>query len=157
MRPVAGSAGGDETVTRKGFLEIVLRMSAAGLAVAAIYPVSRYIMPPESGEASVSSVVLSLKPTDLAPGTGQIFKFGTRPGIIIRTPEGQIRAFSAICTHLSCTVQFREDIGHIWCACHNGHFDLNGRNIAGPPPAPLTPFEVKVRGDQILVSRGAVT
>jgi Rieske Fe-S protein len=150
------NAPGDGALSRKNFLGMMLVAGAGGLTVAAVYPVSRYLVPPASGEASVSSIVLSLKPADLAPGTGQIFKFGTRPGIIIRTPEGDIRAFSAICTHLSCTVQYREDLGHIWCACHNGHFDLNGRNIAGPPPAPLPAYEVKVRGDQILVTRGTV-
>ena len=144
---------GGQSVSRRSFLDLLLGAGAGGLSLAAIYPVSRYLVPPESGEASVSSVVLSLKPGDIAPGTGQIFKFGTKPGIIIRTPDGQIRAFSAICTHLSCTVQYREDLNHIWCACHNGHFDLNGRNIAGPPPAPLAMYDVKIRGDQILVSR----
>jgi Rieske Fe-S protein len=144
-------------MSRRGFLDVVLAAGAGGLSLAAVYPVSRYIFPPAGGEASVSSVVLSLKPADIAPGTGQIFKFGTRPGIIIRTAEGQLRAFSAICTHLSCTVQFREDLQHIWCACHNGHFDLNGRNIAGPPPSPLQAFEVKVRGEQIMVNRGSGT
>ena len=62
-------------------------------------------------------------------------------------------AFSAICTHLDCTVQFREDLSRIWCACHNGHFDLTGRNVEGPPPRPLDAFEVNVRGDEIVVSR----
>jgi Rieske Fe-S protein len=52
-------------------------------------------------------------------------------------------------------VQYRSDIGHIWCACHNGHFDLNGINIEGPPPSPLESYAVNVRGDQIVVSRGA--
>jgi Rieske Fe-S protein len=149
------SETGHELVSRRGFLDVMLAAGAGGLALAAVYPVSRYIFPPDSGEASVSSVMLSLKPADIPAGTGQIFKFGTRPGIIIRTADGQLRAFSAICTHLSCTVQFREDLQHIWCACHNGHFDLNGRNIAGPPPAPLTPYQVKVRGEQIMVSIGS--
>ena len=148
------NADSRDPITRRGFLDAMLAAGAGGLTLAAIYPVSRYIFPPEGGEASVSSVVLSLKPADIAAGTGQIFKFGTKPGIIIRTAEGELRAFSAICTHLSCTVQYREDLQHIWCACHNGHYDLNGRNIAGPPPAPLPPFDVKVRGEQILVSRG---
>ena len=49
--------------------------------------------------------------------------------------------------------QYRDDIGHIWCACHNGHFDLNGRNIAGPPPEPLEAFDVAVRGNDIVVRR----
>lgn len=145
----------DDALTRRGFLDKLLAVGAGGLSLAAVYPMSRYIFPPASGEASVSSVVLSLKPTDIAAGTGQIFKFGTRPGIIIRTAAGELRAFSAICTHLSCTVQYREDIQHIWCACHNGHYDLNGRNISGPPPSPLAVYDVKVRGDQVMVSLGS--
>jgi Rieske Fe-S protein len=70
----------------------------------------------------------------------------------LKTPGGELRAFSARCTHLDCTVQYREDLNHIWCACHNGHFDLAGRNIAGPPPTPLERFDVNVRGSQIVVS-----
>jgi Rieske Fe-S protein len=50
-------------------------------------------------------------------------------------------------------VQYRSDINHIWCACHNGHFDLNGKNIEGPPPKPLEEYVVNVRGDQIVVSK----
>ena len=72
--------------------------------------------------------------------------------VLIKTPSGELRAFSAVCTHLSCTVQFRPDIENIWCACHNGHYDLNGRNISGPPPRPLDSYNVNVRGDQIIVS-----
>jgi Rieske Fe-S protein len=88
------------------------------------------------------------------PNSGRIFKFGNRPGILVRTPAGELRGFSAVCTHLNCTVQYRPDLGHIWCACHNGHFDLNGKNIAGPPPRPLEALVVNVRGQQIVVSKG---
>ncbi|MBI4391409.1 MAG: Rieske (2Fe-2S) protein, partial [candidate division NC10 bacterium] len=72
-----------------------------------------------------------------------------------RTPAGELRAFSAVCTHLNCTVQYRPDLSHIWCACHNGHFDLTGKNIAGPPPRPLETFVVNARGNQIVVSKSA--
>lgn len=75
--------------------------------------------------------------------------------MVLRTDTGDLRAFSATCTHLDCTVQYREDLAHIWCACHNGHYDLNGRNIEGPPPEPLATFDVDVRDDEILVSRRA--
>ena len=111
--------------------------------------------PPESAEASANSAVLALNPLDIPPNSGHIFKFGSKPGILVRTPEGELRAFSARCTHLDCTVQYRDDVKHIWCACHNGHSDLNGRNIAGPPPTPLESFDVNVRGTQIVVSRKA--
>jgi Rieske Fe-S protein len=55
---------------------------------------------------------------------------------------------------LQCTVQYRDDLHHVWCACHNGHYDLNGKNISGPPPRPLEQYAVNVRGDEIFVSKG---
>jgi cytochrome b6-f complex iron-sulfur subunit len=41
----------------------------------------------------------------------------------------------------------------IWCACHNGVYDLSGKNVSGPPPRPLEAYDVHVRGDEIYVSR----
>jgi Rieske Fe-S protein len=67
--------------------------------------------------------------------------------------DGQYRALSATCTHLSCTVQYRGDLRQVWCACHNGMYDLAGRNLSGPPPRPLEQYDVHVRGDEIIVSR----
>jgi Rieske Fe-S protein len=112
------------------------------------------LIPPRVEESTARGVTLSLKPADIKPNSGQIFRFGSQPGILVRTPAGELRAFSAVCTHLSCIVQYRADIGHLWCACHNGHFDLNGKNIAGPPPKPLEQYVVNTRGEQIFVGKG---
>lgn len=138
---------------RSRFLNLLLGTGATGLAAAILYPAGRYIIPPASAESATNSVVLSLTASDVPPNSGQIFKFGNKPGILVRTPTGELRAFSAVCTHLDCTVQYRDDVSHIWCACHNGHFDLAGRNISGPPPSPLVQFEVHERGDAIVVTR----
>jgi cytochrome b6 len=91
-------------------------------------------VPPAAGESAAASVTLPFGPEDVAPNSAEISRFGSRPGILVRTATGEFRAFSAACTHLGCIVQYRGDIGHIWCACHNGHFDLNGQQIEGPPP-----------------------
>jgi len=133
----------------------LLSTSVGGLVLAVLYPAGRYIVPPAAGESAASSVTLPMGPNDLVPNSAEIFKFGSRPGLLVKTTSGELRAFSATCTHLGCIVQYRDDIEHIWCACHNGHFDLNGINIQGPPPAPLETFTVNVRGDQIIVSRRA--
>jgi Rieske Fe-S protein len=130
-----------------------LATSLGAFLVAVLYPVSRYLVPPQVGESTAGTVTLPIKASDVKPNTGQIFKFGSRPGILLRSAAGELRAFSAVCTHLNCTVQYRGDLGHIWCACHNGHFDLNGKNIEGPPPRPLDAFVVNVRGDQVVVSK----
>ncbi|MEE9551339.1 MAG: ubiquinol-cytochrome c reductase iron-sulfur subunit [Candidatus Binatia bacterium] len=145
----------DREVTRRGFINWVLGTSAGAFLLSVLYPVSRYLIPPKVEESMARAVTLSIKSGDVKVNTGEIFKFGNRPAILIRTPAGELRAFSAVCTHLACIVQYRPDLHHVWCACHNGHFDLNGQNIVGPPPRPLEQYVVNVRGDQVVVSKGA--
>jgi cytochrome b6-f complex iron-sulfur subunit len=142
-------------VSRRGFINWFLGTSAGAFMLSVFYPVSRYLIPPKVEESMARAVTLSIKPGDVKVNTGEIFKFGNQPAILVRTPGGELRAFSAVCTHLACIVQFRPDVSHVWCACHNGHFDLNGQNIVGPPPRPLERYVVNVRGDQIVVSKGA--
>ena len=143
----------DRETGRRGFVNWMLGTSVGAFLIAVLYPVGRYLVPPTVGESTAASVTLPIKPRDVKPNTGQIFKFGSRPAILVRTSAGDLKALSAVCTHLNCTVQYRPDLSHIWCACHNGHFDLNGQNISGPPPRPLDAFVVNVRGNQIVVSK----
>lgn len=141
--------------SRRRFVDWLVGTTLGGLLASVFYPVVRYVTPPPRAEAVSTAVTLDLDPDMLSPNSGRIFKFGQEPGILIRTPGGELRAFSAICTHLACTVQYREDLGHVWCACHNGHYDLNGVNIAGPPPRPLPKYDVRLTGSGIHVSKGA--
>ncbi len=152
-----GRAPSPRTLARRSVLNWFLGTTVGAFLVSVLYPVGRYLVPPRVAESTAATVTLDLKPGDVKPNSGRIFKFGAKPGILIRTPSGDLRAFSAVCTHLACTVQYREDFEHIWCACHNGHYDLNGKNIAGPPPRPLERFVVNARADTIVVSRSAPT
>lgn len=117
-----------------------------------LYPVLRYLVPPPVAELGGDQVV-ACKNGELKPNSYKIFRFGSRPGLLIRNSDGSYRALSATCTHLGCIVQYRDDLQEIWCACHNGLYDLNGRNISGPPPRPLEAYEVHLQGDEVLVSR----
>jgi cytochrome b6-f complex iron-sulfur subunit len=146
-----GTVGNE--IERRKFLNWFLGTSVGAFLIAIFYPVSRYLIPPKVEESTARSVMLSIKPAEVKPNSGEIFRFGNQPAILIRTPAGELRAFSAICTHLSCIVQYRSDLSEIWCACHNGHYDLNGKNISGPPPKPLEEYAVNLRGDQIVVSK----
>jgi len=141
-------------VSRRGFFEWALGTGIVALAGAAIYPLVRFVIPPKVPEAKASSAVAA-KVGELAVNTGKIFRFGKDPALLIMTSDGKYRAFSAICTHLDCTVQYRKDFGVIWCACHNGKYDLNGRNISGPPPRPLDELRVVIQGNDILISKKA--
>ena len=143
-----------QPITRRNFLQVLLDGGVFALLAATIYPIARYLIPPKGVESSVSSVVAA-KVGELPPNSAKIFRFGNRPGILIHTPQGESKAFSAICTHLDCTVQYDKEASIIWCACHNGKYDLNGQVISGPPPRPLDPYRVNVQGDDVVVSKRA--
>ena len=141
---------------RRGFLDALLAVGFVSTAIAIVYPVSRFLIPPPSGEPATASADAG-RAAALKPNSARIFKFGSRPGIVVRTAEGEVRAFSAVCTHLECTVQFKSDTAQLWCACHNGTYDLGGNVVSGPPPRALEQFVVNLRGEpgdeQIVVSR----
>jgi Rieske Fe-S protein len=142
----------EKKIDRRTFLDYLLGIGIFATIASAIYPIFKFVFPPKQAEAVQSNVVAG-KVGELSPNSGKVFKFGDEPGILINTPNGELRAFSAVCTHLDCTVQYRSEFKHIWCACHNGHFDLMGKNISGPPPIPLEQYEVSIRNDEIIVSK----
>jgi cytochrome b6-f complex iron-sulfur subunit len=115
---------------RRAFLDALLAVGFVSTAVAIAYPVSRFLIPPTSGEPATARAGAG-KAATLKLNTGRIFKFG-RPGIVVRTADGDVRSFSAVCTHLDCTVQFKADTSQLWCACHNGTYDLGGNVVSGP-------------------------
>jgi Rieske Fe-S protein len=146
-----------EKVPRRDALNYLLGAGIAALGAGTIYPIIRYIIPPSEPGAETSSVSAA-KVGELKPNEGKIFKFGDKPGILILKAGGDPSsalsyiAFTAVCTHLGCTVQYRPDLKNIWCACHNGHYDLNGRVLSGPPPTSLTQYTVAIKGEEIFVS-----
>lgn len=116
------------------------------------YPVIRFLNPPHISEAAVDEVVAG-KVQELKPNSGKIVKFGNKPALLVRVSETEWKAFSAVCSHLNCTVQYQESSRQIWCACHNGTYDMSGRVVSGPPPKPLEEFAVRVRGEEVVISR----
>lgn len=138
---------------RRRFLDSLLGAGFVSTVVAMAYPVWRFLIPPASGEPVTQSVVAA-QASQVKPNSGLLFKFGSRPGLLIRTQEGELQAFNAVCTHLDCTVQYKADTSQIWCACHNGLYDLSGNVVSGPPPRPLERLVVNQRGEDVVVSRG---
>jgi len=137
---------------RRKFLNIFLGGSLFGTVAAFLYPIVRFLIPPKRVQVGLNRVVAA-RVGELAPNSSKIFKFGNSPGILINTQEGELKAFSAVCTHLTCNVVFEGDTGSLLCPCHNGRFDLSGNVISGPPPSPLESYEVEISGDEIIVSK----
>ena len=139
-------------INRRNFLNIFLGTGFLGWLGSIFYPLISYLIPPKVSEAKVQSVKAGIA-ADFPSNSGKIIKFGRKPVILIKTKENTFVALSATCTHLDCIVQYRSDTKQILCACHNGIYDLKGRNISGPPPRPLTEFNVNILNEEIIVSK----
>jgi len=139
-------------VTRRRLLDWFLGTSLGAMCISVVYPVLRYLTPPDLPEAPTKRA-LAAREGELKPNEARVFRFGPRPALLVRNPDGSYRAFDATCTHLSCTVQYRGDLKQIWCACHNGFYDMNGKNVGGPPPRPLEEYRVDLANGEIVVSR----
>jgi Rieske Fe-S protein len=142
----------NDTQKRRRFLETFFGASVAASLASFLYPVLRYMIPSSTTEPS-SGTALAAHVGELKPNSGKIFRFGNRPALLILTPDGTYRAMSAVCTHLGCTVQYRSDLHLVWCACHNGMYSVDGRNISGPPPRPLETYQVVMQGNDIYARR----
>jgi Rieske Fe-S protein len=131
--------------SRRGFLTWFLGTSVGALLVAVVYPVWHFINPPRIPEAATSQVDAGGTRDPEFQETGfKIIQFGVEPVIVVKVSDDDFRAFAATCTHLDCIVEFQKDEQRIWCNCHNGHYDLTGRNVGGPPPRPLAAYQVNV-------------
>ena len=96
------------------------------------------------------AVPVSFPLAELPVGGTRTITYGGVPVQVLRTPES-LRAFSLICTHLGCIVQWQSDNKEFYCPCHDGRFDEFGDVLAGPPPIPLEQFPVQMEGDTVTV------
>lgn len=141
-----------EQLPRRRFLDLLLSGQFLALAAAILYPIARYLFPAASSVAD--PVEIRFGPaSELSPNSARIVKMGSKPVLVLRTSDGQVRALLATCTHLNCTVQFRKEQGDVYCACHDGRYDLTGKNVGGPPPRPLQALVTEVRDGDLYVKR----
>ena len=138
--------------SRKKFIDIFLGGSLLAWLGSILYPVASYLVPPKAASSNVNTVKAG-KVNDFEPNSGKIIKFGRKPVLLVRKENGEFKALSAVCTHLDCIVQYKNDSKRIYCACHNGLYDLNGQNVSGPPPRPLTEYDVNIVKDEVIISK----
>lgn len=142
-------ASGATHPSRRSVVSWFLGTAAGALFASVAYPILRFVNPPDVPEATTHQVEAGqVNDPEFLDRGFKIVRFGVEPVIVIKAGENDFRAFSATCTHLDCIVEFRPGVHKIWCNCHDGQYDLDGRNIAGPPPRPLERYTVhQVDGD----------
>lgn len=120
-----------------------------------LYPIYRYLAPgmaKDPFDAEGKAPIEGVRADDVArPGQGRNAGFAGGGIVVFRAPDGELRALSSKCTHAGCNVQFQGDSIH--CHCHGGVYDLEGKNVSGPPPKPLIRFHVVERDGMLYVFR----
>lgn len=138
------------TTSRRHFLDVLLGATFLGWLVSIAYPIIRYLKPlPQTGATGPTRLTrdeaskLEQNKFVIVPVSGQ--------RVIVLQGGDQLHAFSAKCTHEGCTVTYLPGQSVIWCPCHDGRFDLNGRVLSGPPPRPLPPYAANRQPDGAIV------
>ncbi len=89
---------------------------------------------------------------DFKHGTAALFRYPTDadPCLLVRDSDGVLRAYSQVCTHLSCAIVYHAEEATLFCPCHRGYFALeDGRPTGGPPIRRLPRIRLEERGGQI--------
>ena len=146
----------DKNLSRRDFIKATTGIIGGFIGAAIGIPIIGYLISP-SLRKDEDDAWINLGPLDKYPlGIPKLFDFtrtkvngwertGMSYGVfVVRQNEASVRVFSNICTHLGCHVNWHSDVQHYISPCHDGHFDILGKNISGPPPRPLDEFITKI-------------
>jgi cytochrome b6-f complex iron-sulfur subunit len=154
-QPDGDSIKQDTSMGRRRLITYLLGFSVVATLGGVLTPIIGYLWPPRRASAGGSGRVQIGTALDFPAGQGKVVPVNDKPVIVVNTAQGGLKAFSAICTHLGCIVEWDQSRQFILCPCHDGRFNaVNGAVISGPPPAPLPQLALTVEEDAVYVSEG---
>ena len=157
------SATNKNDISRRDFIKATTVIIGSFIGAVISIPAIGFLLSPSLHKTEDESVV-NLGPLDKYPiGMPTLFEFtrtkvngwertGLSYGVfVLRQTEKDVRVFSDICTHLACRVSWHPDQQHYISPCHDGHFDMVGNNISGPPPRPLDEFVTNIEDGNLYI------
>ena len=141
--------------SRRGFMATFSAVAGAIFGLQFVYVLLRYMAP--WGKFRVARPVRMAKAAQPKEGQCVKVKYGDAVVLVInlgvdkKTGQTVFHAFNGACTHLNCLVKWQPATETFFCACHNGYFDKNGKNIAGPPPSPLLTVNWSMDGEDLII------
>ena len=150
-------------VSRRDFIKGTAALIGGLIGVLIGVPSIAYLLSPAT-RAKEDDATIALGPLENYPtGIPTRFEFtrtkvngwertATNYGLyVVRKNENEVRVFSDICTHLGCRVSWHADQKNYISPCHDGHFDMMGYVVSGPPPRPLDEFVTKIEEGNLFV------
>jgi Rieske Fe-S protein len=142
-------------VTRRAFLNTLFGGWVLAVTSGILYALIRFIFPTLGKEPDF--VVLKKADFEGIPANSvKPFAWGGKLGLYFKKQDGTVQALKGVCTHMDCNISYKPDEKKFYCACHEGWFDENGRNIKGPPPKPLEVFDITTEGDKLIIAKRGV-
>jgi cytochrome b6-f complex iron-sulfur subunit len=142
-------------ITRRTFLNTLFFGWIFAFFSGTFYALMRFAFPTLGKEPDF--VVLNWKDfAEIPTNSVKRFPWGGTVGLFYKRDDGSAIALKGVCSHMECNVDFRPAERRFYCACHQGWFDSDGRNIAGPPPKPLEVFTIRGEGDKLIIARKGV-
>jgi cytochrome b6-f complex iron-sulfur subunit len=136
---------------RRSILDLLLGAGVVGWMGSVFFPIIRYLKPLGAQTQNGPLKLGSEDRAKLEKDHAVIVRAGAARLIVFEDSQQHLHALSAKCTHEGCTVQYVPGESLIWCACHNGKFDLDGRVLAGPPPRPLEKYACQREPDGAVI------
>ncbi len=145
---------------RRSFLGVVAGLIAGGISAVLGVTIGRFAIAPalSAGGAEAWTDVGSVadipegqlvKRNVIVSQDAGWGKFNSQKLIWVIRKGEQITVFTAVCPHLGCTVNAKNDV--FICACHDSKWDVAGNSMGGPTPRGLDSLEYKVEGDVLKV------
>lgn len=135
--------------TRRGVLGWL--WGALGLAALAElgWVTTAFLRPRPSGSAADAALFVAGPLELFAPSSVTAFPEGRF--YLVRLGDGGLLALHRECTHLGCTVPWREEAQRFACPCHASSFDITGQVLSPPAPRPLDRYAIRVENGIVKV------
>ncbi len=153
---------GTKHISRRDFMKVTTGAIGGIITAAVGVPVIGYLIDPALKAGGKEAWIAVGKLENIPVGTPTPFSFtrtqvngwertGTSyGGFVIRKSADptDIVILSSRCTHLGCSINWKEDAQKFICPCHDANFNKDGKVLDGPPPRPLDQYkEFKVDAD----------
>ncbi len=150
------------TLNRKDFLLWMIGFSLSSSIITTLVTLYKNIIPPErSLEGKLQLSWVDVGSESMFNEIPKMVYYGEEP-IYVYKLEGEIVAFSSVCPHVRCIVQWnptdkpnpRNGEYTYDCPCHESSFDIYGRRLWGPAPRGLFEQKLKIENGKVMLGGG---